>query len=401
MMVQTFYRRTIVAISVLSLLAGCGEKTDGGRDAAADAEQRRIQRRREILDEELRKRRLAREAAEAAESERKSAVAVLREYLDRERNILTNAVGECDVALAEIERDRKRMSDVLSEIEVANARLDAQAKTNGWKRYERAERVMMILKHPVINELAARYLGEDFSAMKAECRSRVKALLEMQKETAARLAANKEKYFRAREGIEDEVEAKAESAGKLTTAANKELEVRLADLESRRDGLAEKLLHLRKRSSKPHAVVNEINTIQDEIISLEKEIARVKEVVAVSRANISHVAATVAETSARRRGDSALSARQDDDNAVHSDMAHVRSVFGLAVAFEGRSLDAMRGVMRSRADLLLVRRRDAIRKLDNVHHAGANIDMMSKEEVESVKRRIVASLSEEILNLGK
>ena len=82
-------------------------------------------------------------------------------------------------------------------------------------------------------------------------------------------------------------------------------------------------------------------------------------------------------------------------------MAHVRSVFSLAVTYEGRSLDAVRGAMRSRADILMVRRRDACRKLDYVHHAEVNIDMMSKEEVESVKKRIVARLGEEILNVGQ
>ena len=368
MMVRTFSSGAIAAVAIVSLLSGCGKKTDGRLNAEADAEQRRVLRLREAQEEEQHAKRLAREAAEAAEAERRSAIGVLREYLDREKAVLTDSVVECDMAIADIEKDRKRMTEALAEIEAANVRLEAQALTNGWKRYERAERVMMILKHPVMNELAARYLGEDFSAMKAECRSRIKTLLKMQKETASRLAANKEKYFRAREGIEDEVETKTESARKMIISANKEMEARLAELEGKRDGRAERLLQLKKRSSKPHVVQNEINTLQDEIIALEKEIARVKEVVAVSRANISHVAATVAETSARRRGDSALSVRQDDDNAVHSEMAHIRSVFSLAVNYEGRSLDAVRRAMRSKSDMLFARCQEAKCKLEYVHH---------------------------------
>ena len=340
-------------------------------------------------------------AIDTTESERQSAIEALRKYLSREENVLSAVVVECDAARADIDKDRRRMAEALAEMESANARLDAQAQTNGWKRYEKAERVMMILKHPVMNELASVYLGEDFSAMKAECRSRIKTLLELRKHTAARLAANKEKYFRAREGIEDEVEEKTTSAGKMTMSANKELEDRLSGLERQRDNRTERLLQLKKRSSKPHVVENEINTLQDEIIALEKEIARVKEVVAVSRANVSHIAATVAETTARRRGDSALSVRQDDDNAVHSEMAHVRSVFSLAANYEGRSLDALRNAMRSRADIISVRRQDAQRKLDYIHHASVNIDMMNKDEVDAVKRKISVRLGEEIINASR
>ena len=338
---------------------------------------------------------------DAAEEERKNAVAGLQKYLEREGEFLNGIVAESDAAIKMIKDDQKKVSDTLAEIEAANARLEAIAKTNGWKRYGRAERVMMILKHPVMNELAAKYLGEDFSALRAECRSRVKTLLEMQRDTSLRLKANRDKYFRAQSGIDDDVEAKTEAAGKMTTSANKELETRLAELEGQRDVKTARLLQLKKRSSKAHVVGNEINALQDEIIALEKEIAHVKEVVNVSRANLSHVAATVAETTARRRGDSALSARQDDDNAVHSDMAHARSVFSLAVNYEGRSLDAVRGAMRSKVDVLFMRRQDAKQRLDYIHHASANIDMMSKEEVETLKRKIVARLGEEILNAGK
>lgn len=68
---------------------------------------------------------------------------------------------------------------------------------------------------------------------------------------------------------------------------------------------------------------------------LDKEISRVGEIVAVSRGNVAHLAATVAETAARRKGDAAISVRQDEDNAVHAEMAHVRTVFNLAAEFEG------------------------------------------------------------------
>lgn len=96
-----------------------------------------------------------------------------------------------------------------------------------------------------------------------------------------------------------------------------------------------------------------------------------------------------------------MSTRQDDDNVVHAEMAHERTIFNLAVAYEGRSLDAIRASMRSRSDLLNARMTDAQRKLDTIHHAASNVGMMTTAQVESLKSRIAATMAEKILEAGK
>ena len=395
----------LLLIVVLALL-GYEWHAMNVREQAARAEDARIRNERESRLEERRvefeDRRIRdqREKA-AAERSRLEAVRNLREYLEREETLLKEIVAGSIRENDEILNDRKRLSLVLADLDRENALLAEQARTNGWKRYEKAERVMMILKHPAMNELAVKYLGEDFSAMKAECRSQIKSILDMQSETARRLAANREKYNKAQAGIDEDVDKKTGEAQTMTLGSNRDLEKRLADLVSKRDNRAAMLMQLKKRESKSKSVLAEITAIQDELVSLEKEIGRVKEVVAVSRANVAHIAATAAETGARRRGDNALSARQDDDNAVHAEMAHERTVFGLASMYESRSLDAIRAAMRSRSDILNVRMSDAQRKLDTIHHASSNVDMMTAAQVESLKSRIAATMAEKILEAGK
>lgn len=376
------------------------------REQAARAEEARMRSERESRMEDKRvefEDRRMREQRErvAAENSRIAAVRNLREYLEREENLLKETVSESIRENDEILNDRKKLSLVLSDLDRENALLAERARTNGWKRYEKAERVMMILKHPVMNELAIKYLGEDFSAMKAECRSQIKTILAMQSETARRLAKNRAKYNKAQAGIDEDVDKKTGEARTMTLDSNKDLEKRLTDLVMKRDNRAGMLLQLKKKGTKSKSVLAEISAIQDELVALEKEIGRVKEVVAVSRANVAHIAATVAETGARRRGDNALSTRQDDDNAVHAEMAHERTVFNLAVAYEGRSLDAIRASMRSRSDVLSARMTDAQRKLDTIHHASANVDIMNSAQVESLKSRIAATIAEKILEAGR
>lgn len=357
------------------------------------AEQARENAQKARVDQERRE-------AVTQQEEKRRALGNLKDYLEREESLLRKTATESEVAVREILSDQKKLSDVLLELEAENARRSEHARTNGWKRYDKAERVMMILKNPVMNELALKYLGEDFSAMRAECSSQIKTVLSMQEETSRRLAENRKKYVQAVEGIDDDVDRKTADAQEKTMAANKDLEKRLSNLETRRHEKKLAIAALDKKLKSP-AVQDEINALNAEVSELNKEIERVKEVVAVSRANIAHLSATMAETGARRRGDTAVSTRQDEDNAVHADMAHERSVFNLAASYEGRSLDRIRSSMRSRTDILNVRIADAQGKLEYIHNVTANADMMSGDQLEGLRKKIAAKLEEKVLAIAQ
>ena len=214
-----------------------------------------------------------RREAETQQVEKRRTLGNLKDYLEREESLLKKTAAESEVAAREILSDQKRLSDVLLELEAENARRSEHARTNGWKRYDKAERVMMILKNPVMNELALRYLGEDFSAMRAECASQIKTVLTMQEETSRRLAENRQKYARAVEGIDDEVDKKTAEAQEKTLAANKDLEKRLSNLEVKR---CEKLLAIAalNKKLKAPAIQDEINALNAEVQTLNKEIDR-------------------------------------------------------------------------------------------------------------------------------
>ena len=178
----------------------------------------------------------------------------------------------------------------------------------------------------------------------------------------------------------------------------KSMEKRLSELESQRTKRLEIIERLKKKENRTKAVVEEINALQGEVSVLDKEISRVGEIVAVSRANLAHIAATAAETLARRKADAALSARQEDDNAVHADMAHERSVFDLAMTYEGRSLDRLCEAIRSRKDTLFVRMTDAQRKFDMLEQSLVNADLLSPEQMDAMKTTLSEKLKTKILD---
>ena len=319
-------------------------------------------------------------------------------YMGREKKLLSDSIRESSGAYDEILRDQKRLAETMIRLETENARRSEIAATNGWKRYDKAEMVMIVLKDADMNVLALKYLGEDFTALRAECRGRIKSVLEMQSKTERRLALNRAKYRNRLEGIEDDVDRKTTKAQEITVSANKDLEKRLSELESQRAKRQEILERLKKKENRTKAVVEEINALQGEVSVLDKEISRVGEIVAVSRANVAHIAATAAETLARRKADAALGARQEDDNAVHADMAHERSVLDLAMTYEGRSLDRLCAAIRSRKDTLFVRMTDAQRKFDMLEQSLVNADLLSPEQMDAMKTTLSEKLKTKILD---
>lgn len=332
------------------------------------------------------------------DGEREKALDSFRAFLSREKKVVDSALKETTDAYDEILNDQKKLSEALIRLEAENDKRSKAAVTNGWIRFDKAEMVMMILKDKDMNDLAIKYLGEDFSALRTECRSKIKSALGMQSATAKMLAENRARYRKQLEGIEEEVDRKASKAQEITMQANRDLEARLLEVEKARDKKELQLKRLKAIERKSQWIVNEERAVQEEVYKLEKEISRVREIVAVSRGNVAHIAATAAETLARRKGDAALSSRQDDDNAVHAEMAHVRTIFNLATEYENRSLDKISASMRSRKDILSARATDAQRKLDFVLQSSANADLMQPEELENLRKRIASRIGENVLD---
>lgn len=332
------------------------------------------------------------------DGEREKALDSFRAFLSREKGVVEGTLKETTAAFDEVLNDQKRLSEALIRLEAENDKRSKAAETNGWIRFDKAEMVMMILKDKDMNDLAIKYLGEDLSALRTECRGKIKTALDMQSATAKMLAANRARYRKQLEGIEEEVDRKSTKAQEITMQANKDLEARLMEVEKARDKKVLQLKRLRAIDRKSQWIVNEEHAVQAEVDKLEKEISRVKEIVAVSRGNVAHIAATAAETLARRKGDAALSSRQDDDNAVHSEMAHVRTIFNLATEYENRSLDKISASMRSRKDILSSRATDAQRKLDFILQSSANADLMQPDELENLRKRIASQIGEKVLD---
>ena len=116
---------------------------------------------------------------------------------------------------------------------------------------------------------------------------------------------------------------------------------------------------------------------------------------------MAHLEATTAETSARRKYDTALEVRQSDDNDVHSDMQHKSDVYHVAGRYEQITLDKLRTAIRISSEFQAAKAAEARRKLDFITHSTANLELMKADEIEDVRKKIVAKLAEGVVDDGE
>ena len=343
---------------------------------------------------------LRRKAVEAEGLAKDKAMGILRAYLDKEEKSLKDVIEESHINIALIEEDQLLLSSILRDLDAENERKAESARKRKKIRYDKAERVLSILNSEKMNQLAQKYIGEDFSAMRAEYKSRVDTIIKMHRETAKRLKASRDRFDKAVAGIDGEVDKKNAAAQTKISSANAALESRLNGLYKSLQGKKGKLIRLQKGLSSPQTR-REVQALEKEVDELNREISKLEEIVALSRANLAHVDATSTETSARRKYDAAISTRQDDDNAVHSDMAHERTIFNTAMEYENRSLDRIRAEMKSRIDILNMRAFDAQKNLDYISDMTKSADFMSAKELEKLRSDIAKRLTEKVLKVAE
>ena len=359
-----------------------------------------------------RKERLAKEEKERDEG----AVKMLHAYLDREEARLKDAIEEVKIAREAIDLDQKEISEELERVEKEYARLVEVNKKRRTEFYEKAEYVMLILKSPELGRLYEKYCGEDLTAVRAKYETEVNAILKLHRESTARLRQNKDKYYASVKGINEEVEQKNEAALRRARSAKAQTQGQLNKLREKKRQLEKSLSDEQNKrvvtyNTSISGKIRETNgaknrrqrmeALSAEIERLNREIATAEALASGNQAQMAHLEATTAETSARRKYDTALEVRQSDDNDVHSDMQHKSNVYHVAGRYEQMTLDKLRTAIRISSEFQAAKAADAQRKLDYITQSTANLELMKADEIENVRKKIVAKLSENVVGGGE
>ncbi len=335
------------------------------------------------------------EKARVKEKEEKDkTLKLLQDLVAREEKNLQKIIEEHKIWLQELEEDKGQLSEALIAVEKKAKEADERSRKREQKRYSNAERVLLILNDKDINDLAKKYLGEDFTALRAEYQDKVNAILRMHKEQSRRLKANRDKYYKSVAGISEEVEKKNEAASQKIRDSYTLIENKLNQLLKKKENVERKIERIATVRLSNSRTRQEAAELERQLKSLERDIETAQERYALARSQVTHLDATVAESSARRKFDTAIETRQTEDNDVHKDMQHESNVFNTANLYEKISLDKIRNALQTRSDILTKAINDAESKLDFMRSTSANMDFLNSKDLEKVREKIAKKLSE-------
>lgn len=346
------------------------------------------------------------------EEKKEKAMELFRAYLNREESRLKDIIEEAKIACEACDIDQKELAEELERIEKENDKLAHASRLRKKKRYDKAEYVLFLLKSQVLNSIYEKYLGEDVAAIRAKYENEVKTVIKLHRETETRLRQNKDKYFATVKGINEEVEQKNEAAVRRASLAKAQTLRQLNKLREKRQQLEQRLSDEQNKkvitvNTSISGKVRETNGARNrrqriadltaQIESLDRDIATAEALASGNQAQMAHLEATTAETAARRKFDTAIEVRQSADNDVHADARHESDVFQIAARYEKDTLDTLRQAISGNRNFQELRMADAKRKLDFITRSVSNVDFMTADEIEGVRKKVVERLAEGVI----
>lgn len=286
--------KMVLYIAILAGLAGASYWLLS-HDAEQERKELAMQYQRMQEANEKRQEQTRQEERKEAES-KDQAVKMLNAYLNRETQRLNKIVEECKIHMEQIELDQKDLSEAIAEIETENERRAENYRKRGKKRFDKAERVSLILKNPIMNAMAEKYTGENLNATYAKYKSEMSTELKRYQESEARLRKNRENYYKTVAGLNEEVERRNANARRRNDSAAHETELQLKMLQKRRKPLADKrdmLIKQLAQMKNPHHE-KQLEALNKQIEPLDEQIASVQALLTTVRAQTAHMEATEA-----------------------------------------------------------------------------------------------------------
>ena len=340
------------------------------------------------------------EEAERVGKERDAAVRMIQSYVEREEERLNAIVEEAKIKAQMAEVDLKSFRDEVSAIEKAQERKADVAAKQGKEWRESVERIKALLASSVLKRLASSYGDDKFAQLSGEFNAKMKSWIRIEDRAKTAKDLNRKKYYSTMDEIDRDVTTKTAKAKKKLAEANAVIGARKekdAETYKKAQENYKKLEELRKKAEKlrnSKSVLSqweqrELDRVESQLERAEAQYERQKELAALSEANMLHVEATVAETQARRRGDTATMEKAEADDAA--DLQEQREkTYDLAARDYEVYIDRVRMLIQVEGRRHLQRMADAQKKLDYLRKNVQNLDFMSAADVKKLKTKIAA-----------
>ena len=356
-------------------------------------EEERAKRQREE-DERIRK-----ERAEAVAKE--DAMRMFLNYIDREEERLREEVEEAEIGLQKIEVDQSSLEDELLAIERANEARVASNDKRGESQRDMVERVRAILKSVVLNRLARTYCGEDLSRKRSEFEGEMQKIKDVDDKYQKRIKGNLKKYGETVKGVDADVDKKTKAARAKYESLQKQispdrlnlLKKQLTDIETK----IEK--NLRKKHMRSKWDERDLEKLEQQQILIQNQIAQYTDISGLASAGSMHMEVTEAETAARRKYDLAGQTLTMDNTVALMERDYEQDVYNRLREFENESLGRIRSAMNMHRNVRAEALAKANKHLSYLKQKAVNLDLLTAEEIESMRKDIAKSISKSIIEV--
>ena len=364
-------------------------------EAYARAEAERLREEERFAKQREEDERIRKERMEAMAKD--DAVRILQRWVGREETSLKELIEECKIKLDMLNVDERSLDDELAALEKEEVRKAEDAKRRSIKRRDKVDRVDALLSSPTLNRLSNTYLGESLHVTLADFRSHIGNLVKISDEKTRRYAENRAKYQKSVKDADKEVD-------RLTREAGHQLEVyegkqtgNVKYLRKRVESLREeiaKLEHKEKITTLNKSEKTRLKSLCEQLPIYESQLNSSETTSSLGAATKTLHKVNIAEANARRTYDTALSVRQDDDNAVEAEINREIDIFNAAKLYEVRAMDRIRDAMKQRGIALFEKKAMAEKKLKYLGDAVVNLDMLKADEVEQLRKKMAQKLSD-------
>lgn len=355
-------------------------------------EKERADRQREE-DERIRKERAANVAKE-------DAMRMFLIYIDREEDRLKEEVEESEINLEKIRVDQDSLDEELQAIERANQARIASNEKRGENQRDMVERVRALLKSVTLNRLARTYCGEDLSRKRSEFEGEMQKIKDVDDRYQKRIKGNLKKYDETVKGADEKVNKRLKSARAKYESVQKQMDPRrLEKLKAQLADIEKKIERILKKKTQSRWDKRDLAQLQNQQIVLQNQILSYTDITGLASGNIMHMEATEAETEARRAFDMAGKSLTMDNTAALIERDYEQDVYNRVREFENESLGRIHTAMNMHRQVRAEALAKANKHLSYLKQKAVNLDLLTADEIESMRKDIARSISRSIIEV--
>ena len=307
---------------------------------------------------------------EESRQQAKSECAALKHFVSVKLKMLAASRADVEKEMQQLSEDRKNLSKRISEISDNN-----MADKNGTA----ATALNMMLKDETVNELAAKYLGEDFAMVRSEFVEKMREALRKERELKEAYERNQAKLERSM----SEGNSRIKQARRELSNSVAELKANITRKENRLKSLRSEMKGSKERQRQREI---EIRELEREVGSLKTDLQRATRTSSFTKAREDEFRTDQAHRQALRE-------KRDEDERLARQSRNLERPAQIAAEYEQQTVKRLLAELQKRSVVIAVRKNLLDEQVTYLRQATEGIDDLDVAGLKRVREDVDAGLA--------